>query len=90
MSRAEIHSIIARCQAARDGGAALDEIREGVLREAIADALRRMDVREFLDWVKDSREFCYFYYDVQQGGVCAKPREVAALILEQIALEAIR
>lgn len=88
MSRAEIQTIIEQCKVARDLGASLNEIREGVLREAIEDALRRMNAREFLDWIKDDREFGYFYYDVQQSGVCAKPQEAAALILEHIALDA--
>jgi hypothetical protein len=88
MPRAEIQTIIEQCRAARDCGASLDQIREGVLREAIEKALRRMNAREFLDWIKDDREFSYFYYDAQQSGVCAKPQEAAALILEHIALNA--
>lgn len=89
MSRAEIQIVIEQCKVARVSGASLDQIREGVLREAIEEALRRMKAREFLDWIKDDREFGYFYYDVQQSGVCAKPQEAAALILEHIALDAI-
>ena len=88
MPRAEIQFIIEQCRAARDSGASVDEIREGMLREAIESALRRMNAREFLDWIKDDCEFGYFYYDVQQSGVCAKPQEAAALILEHIALDA--
>jgi len=89
MWRAEIQTIIDQCKAARDRGASLSQIRESVLRDAIGDALRRMNLPEFLDWIKDDREFSYFYYDAQQSGVCAKPQEVAALILEQIALDAL-
>lgn len=70
-------------------GASPEQVRDRVLRQAIAEALSRMNAGEFLDWVKDDREFSYFYYDAQQDGVCAKPREAAALILEQIALAAI-
>ena len=89
MWRAEIQTIIDQCKAARDRGASLSQIRESVLRDAIGDALRRMNLPEFLDWIKDDREFSYFYYDAQQSGICAKPQEVAALILEQIALDAL-
>jgi hypothetical protein len=89
MFRAELQTIIDPCKVAREGGASLNQIREGVLRQAIEGALRRMNAREFLDWIKDDREFCYFYYDVQESGVCAKPQEAAALILEHIALDAI-
>jgi hypothetical protein len=89
MWRAEIQAIIDQCKAALDRGDSLSQIRESVLRGAIDDALRRMNLPEFLDWIKDDREFSYFYYDAQQSGVCAKPQEVAALILEQIALDAL-
>ena len=88
MYRAEIQSLIEQCETARRGGASLDQIRAGVLREGIAAALGRLNAREFLEWIKDDREFCYFYYDAQQSGICAKPQEAAALILEQIALDA--
>lgn len=89
MWRAEIQIIINQCKAACDRGASLSQIREGVLRGAIEDALRRMKAPEFLEWIKDDREFSYFYYDAQQSGVCAKPQEATALILEQIVLDAL-
>jgi hypothetical protein len=88
MYRAEIQSLIEQCKAARNLGSSLEQIRDGVLREAIAAVLRRINAPEFLEWIKDDREFCYFYYDAQQGGICAKPPEAAAFILEQIALDA--
>jgi hypothetical protein len=89
MWHAEIQTIIRQCELARHRGDSLSQIREGVLRAAVEGALRRMSAREFLEWVKGDREFSYFYYDAQQSGVCAKPQEAAALILEQIALDAI-
>ena len=88
MYRAEIQSLIEQCEAARNLGASPDQIRDGVLRGAVAAVLRRINARDFLEWVKDDREFCYFYYDAQQSGICAKPPEAAAFILEQIALDA--
>jgi hypothetical protein len=87
--RDEIQSLAARCQSARASGASPEQIRAVVLPEAIDSALSRIDACEFLDWVKGDREYSYFYYDAQQSGVCAKPREAAALILEQIAMDAI-
>ena len=89
MYRAEIQSLIEQCEAARHFGASPDQIRDGVLREAVAAVLRRVNAHEFLEWVKDDREFCYFYYDAQQSGICAKPQEAAAFILEQIVLDAV-
>ncbi|MFL6215363.1 MAG: hypothetical protein ACJ74J_15880 [Blastocatellia bacterium] len=87
--RAEVQSLVAHCQSARAAGASPEQIRAHILPEAIDSALSRLDAREFLDWVKEEREHAYFYYDAQQSGVCAKPREAAALILEQIAMDAI-
>ena len=87
--RDEIQALVARCQAARASGISPEPIRAGVLSEAIESILSRLDAREFLDWVKDDREYAYFYYDSQQSGVCAKPREAAAIILEQIVMNAI-
>lgn len=87
--RDEIQSLVARCQAARAGGATPGQIRAVILPEAIESILGHVDATEFLDWIKDDREYSYFYFDAQQSGVCAKPREAAALILEQIAVDAI-
>jgi hypothetical protein len=44
---------------------------------------------DFLNWVKEDREYALFYFDVQESGVCAKPRETAALILEAIIVDAL-
>ena len=87
--RDTVQLLVALCQSARAAGASAEQIRTAILPEAIDSALSRLDAREFLGWVQDDREYAYFYYDAQQRGVCAKPRECAALILEQIALEAI-
>jgi type II secretory pathway component PulM len=89
MSRAEIQSLISECTAARDAGASSEQLRTSILPEAIQRALRRVSAREFLEWIREDREFGYYYYDAQQSGVCAKPQEAAALILEQIALDAL-
>ena len=89
MSRAEVQSLIELCEAARDSGASPEHIRTAILPEAVDLALRRMGAREFLEWVRDDREFAYFYHDAHASGVCAKPREAAAFILEQIAMDAI-
>ena len=88
-ARAELQALVSCCQSARTIGASPEQIRAHILPEAIDSALSRMDARAFLDWIKDDREYATFYYDAQQSGVCAKPREAAALILEQIALDAI-
>jgi hypothetical protein len=87
--RDEIQALVVRCQSARAAGASSEQLRTIILTEAIDSTLSCLDAREFLDWIKDDREYAYFYFDAQQSGVCAKPREVAALILEQIAMDAV-
>jgi hypothetical protein len=63
-------------------------------RQTSPDEIERLvnslDAQGFLDWVKGDREYSYYYYDAQQSGACAKPREAAAAILEAIALDNIR
>jgi hypothetical protein len=85
MSRETILLLIERCKAARAAGASLEDMRERVL-PAEFDKIAPQD---FLEWVKDDREYCWYYYDAQQSGVCAKPAEAAALILESIVLDAL-
>jgi hypothetical protein len=87
--RTVIQSLVAGCQSARAGGASPEQIRADVLPEAIQSALSRISAGEFLEWVKEDREYAFFYYEARQSGMCAKPREAAARILEQIALDAI-
>lgn len=89
MNKAIIHRLIQRCQAAPRAGLSLNDIRTRVLADEIRSAMREIKPQAFLDWVKDDREYSCFYYDAQQNGVCAKPAEIVALILELIALEAI-
>lgn len=88
-ARAEVHALVALCKSAHEAGASPEQIRMAVLPEAIHDVLRRLDAGAFLNWIREDREYAYFYYDAQQSGVCAKPREAAALILEQLAMAAI-
>ncbi|HJQ69874.1 MAG TPA: hypothetical protein VKA70_12925 [Blastocatellia bacterium] len=57
------------------------------IREQIERLVNGLDAQSFLDWVKEDREYSYYYFDVQQSGACAKPREGAALILEAIAAD---
>jgi hypothetical protein len=77
--RALIHRLIADC---KDGG-------RGKVAEAIGALLKEISPQDFLEWVKEDREYCFYYYEVEQSGACAKPREAAAMILEAIALDEI-
>ncbi len=69
---------------------AAHEIRSRVLREQIERLVNGLDAQSFLEWIKEDREYSYYYFDVQESGVCAKPREAAALILETIAVDNIQ
>jgi hypothetical protein len=87
--KAIIQRLIEQCQTAHCAGLSLNDIRTRVLADEISSTMREIKPQKFLDWVKDDREYSFFYYDAQQSGVCAKPAEIVALILETIALDAI-
>jgi hypothetical protein len=89
MYRREIASLIYACKTAARAGASLDEIKGGMLRDRVRSVVKEISPREFLEWVKEDREYSSYFYEAQQSGACAKPREAAALILEAIAIDAI-
>lgn len=89
MRRELIVRLIESCRAAQRSGAAPYEIRDGVLPREVERLMRDSSPQDFLEWVKEDRDYSYYYYDAQQSGVCAKPREAVALILELIALDAL-
>ena len=61
--------------------------RQHIPSDEIERLINGLDAQGFLDWIKDDRQYSHYYYDAQQSGVCAKPREAAAIILEAIALD---
>lgn len=85
--RAEIDSLIEICRDAARAGATLEEIGGRTLHEKLQILMREMSPHDFLKWVEEDRQYSFFYYDVQQDQFCAKPAEVAALILERIVLD---
>jgi hypothetical protein len=82
MYRQQILELLAKCQEAERNGFSLEEIRFEILPELIKPLLT--SAADFLLWVKESPEYSCFYFDVQERGVCAKPVEAAAMILEAI------
>ena len=90
MYRQMIQGLIAGCMDAARAGVTDYEIRNRVLRDQIEQLVNGLDAQSFLDWIKEDREYSYYYFDVQQSGACAKAREAAALILEAIALDNIQ
>jgi hypothetical protein len=87
MYQAAILDLIDRCQVAKSQSISLDEIRHRVLPENAQPILS--NAADFLNWIRDERDYSFYYYEAQQSGVCAKPVEAAAMILEAIILEAI-
>jgi hypothetical protein len=87
MFRQQIYKLIEECLEAQAQGFSLQAIRFEILPELIRPLLPSSDV--FLRWVKEDSQFSIFYFEVQESGVCAKPVEAAAMILEAIALEAL-
>lgn len=85
MYREKLLRLIERCKASQSAGVPPDEI----LQQEPQRVMKEIEFQDFLDWVKEDREYSYYYYDAQQSGVCAKPAEATATILESIALDAI-
>jgi hypothetical protein len=81
--------LIERCKKAERAGVTRDEIRDRVLPDETRRLMNETAAEDFLDWIKEDREYSYYYYDAQQSGVCAKPPEVMAMILESIAFDAL-
>jgi hypothetical protein len=82
MYHQRILELIAACQVAQQKGVSLDEMRSRILPDLTKPFLD--SATDFLNWIKEDRQYSTFYYEVQESGVCAKPVEAAALILEAI------
>lgn len=64
-----------------------DEIRHKLLPEHSQTILN--SATDFLHWIQDDPEYRFYYYEAQESGICAKPKETAASILEAIVLDAL-
>jgi hypothetical protein len=87
MYRQQILELIEKCQVAEGAGLSLNDIRFDSLPELIKPLLESPE--DFLGWIKEDLEYSYFYFDVQESGVCAKPVEAVAMILEAIVIDAL-
>ena len=67
----------------------MNDMRSRVLADKIKLMINETEPKDLLEWLKEDRHYCYYYYDVEQSGVCAKPREAAALIVESIVMDAL-
>jgi hypothetical protein len=89
MHREMILQLIEISRAARRAGNTPDEIRDRLLPHEIGRLMKEASDQDFLEWIKEDREYSYYYYDAQQAGVCAKPPELVRLILDSIVLDAL-
>jgi hypothetical protein len=89
MHREIVMRLIERCKMAERTGIAREEIQSRLLPDEIERLIEEIDAQDFIERVKEDQEYSYYYYDAQQSGVCAKPREALALILESITLDAL-
>jgi hypothetical protein len=85
MYRQQILELIEKCRVAEGAGLGLNDIRFASLPELIKPLLESPE--DFLRWVKEDRDYSYYYFDVQESGVCAKPVEAVAMILEAIVID---
>jgi hypothetical protein len=87
--QAMIRNLVQKCEDAVRIGVPRDEIKGRLLSEEIEMLMNQLAPQTFLEWVREDREYSYFYYEAQQSGVCAKPRELVAAILESMVLDAL-
>ena len=87
MFHTQIRSLIDRCRDAERAGVGLNEMLVTVVPEAGREMLDSPKI--FLDWIQEDAEYSYFYFDALATGVCAKPREAVAMILELIVRESL-
>lgn len=85
--RQMILDLIADSKRAKEEGVNLSEIRLGILFDKLQPFLKTST--DFLNWIREDREFSVYYYEAQQSGVCAKPNEIIASIIEAMVLDAI-
>ncbi len=66
---------------------------EGEIRLRLADQIKiilpRIHTKDFVEWIREDAQYSFYFYDALESGVCSKPAELAALILETIALDAL-
>lgn len=82
-----ILDLIADSRRAINGGNSLAEIRSVILPDRLQPFLKTST--DFLNWIRDDKEYSIFYYEAQQSGVCAKPNEIIATIIEAMVLDAL-
>jgi hypothetical protein len=89
MFKERLLQLLETCKDAVRRGHCPGYIKLHILPFEIESFLRDASARDFIRWIADDKEYSYYYYDAQQQGVCAKPDEAAAFILEEIVSDAL-
>ena len=84
-----IVNLIEDCKQALRAGLAVNDMRSRMLADKIKLMIDETEPKDLLEWLKEDRQYSYYYHDAEQSGVCAKPREAAALIVESIVMDAL-
>jgi len=85
--RQMISDLIADCKRAKEDGINHSEIRSTILPERLQSFLKIST--DFLDWIRDDWEFSFYFYEAQQSGMCSKPNEIVASIIDTIVFDEI-
>jgi hypothetical protein len=82
MYRQWILELLEKCREAEARGITRKEIRFDILPDLSKPFLESSV--DFLHWLREDREYSFYYFEVQEAGVCAKPVEIAAMVIEAI------
>ena len=79
-----VESLMARCRQKDPSGLSGEKVEEQVISEVVQAGMEQVQPAEFIEWIKNHKVYSFYLYEVQQMGVCAKPQELAACVLEMI------
>ena len=82
-----IEDLMARCRQEDSCRLSAEETENQAISEAVESGMKLLRPAEFIEWVRNHRIYSFCLYEAQQRGVCAKPGELAALVLEMILRE---
>jgi hypothetical protein len=79
--------LTARCRERTLCGSSSGKLENEVISEVVAIGMKAVKPMEFIAWIRDHRVYSYYLYEAQQMGICSKPPELAALVLDMILRE---
>lgn len=63
------------------------ELEKELLHNVRQAAAQISDPADFLDWIRKHKTYRFLVHEAQAEGLCSKPRELSAYILERILRE---